>query len=441
MDIENEVLGRVSPSPARRKRVEKAAKTLLAHVLEAINDTGLPLEATLQGSVAKDTYTSTPDIDVFVLFPESTSRKDLETVGLGIGKSVLGGEERYAEHPYVHGIYSGYEVDLVPCFRISSPVGLKSAVDRTPFHTTYIKSHLAERQKADVRLLKQFMKGIGAYGAEAKVQGFSGYLVELLVLRYGDFRSVLAAAGSWKKGEVLDLEGGGERFDTPLVFYDPVDSSRNVASAVSMDSMACFQHAAKAYLDSPSIRFFFPRAPKTWPLPKIKKEMDKRGTGLLVVSLKRPKLIDDDLFPQMKKTAEGLQAALEAGEFSVVATSTHPMEGRVDLVFELMAEELPRVMKHVGPPVWIGHAVGFLEKWSGKAVVGPYIENGRWVALVERKYRRAPELVRGEATKAALGSSFRDLAGMEVRDTAGSLKADMKRTLSRHLDRTLPWER
>jgi tRNA adenylyltransferase (EC 2.7.7.25) len=52
-------------------------------------------------------------------------------------------------------------------------------------------SNLHREQKDEVRLLKKFMKGIGVYGAEIKVKGFSGYVAELLVYFYDSFRNVL----------------------------------------------------------------------------------------------------------------------------------------------------------------------------------------------------------------------------------------------------------
>ena len=65
--------------------------------------------------------------------------------------------------------------------------------------------------EGDVLLLKQFLKGVGVYGSELKVGGLSGYLSELLVIRYGSFPKVLRAAKSWRPGEFIDLEGRGNR--------------------------------------------------------------------------------------------------------------------------------------------------------------------------------------------------------------------------------------
>ncbi|MDD1770268.1 MAG: CCA tRNA nucleotidyltransferase [Methanomassiliicoccales archaeon] len=440
MAIEEDVLRRVSPTAGQRSKVDEATNDLLQRVKEEAHKTGLALKVTIQGSVAKGTYTYPPDIDIFILFPEPTSRKDLERLGLKIGKGVLRGEERYAEHPYMHGVFKGFEADIVPCFAISSPAGLKSAVDRTPFHTEYVLSKLTEAQRAEVRLLKQFMRGIGVYGAEAKVQGFSGYLVELLVLRYGDFRSVLGAVRGWRKGQVASFERGS-KFDSPLVFHDPVDPTRNVASAVSIDSMSLFIHAANSYLGRPSIRFFFPRERKTWPIARIRSELRRRGTKLLTVALPRPDLIDDDLHPQLRKTLNGLRAVLEQGDLPVCCSSYHVEGKKVVLVFELAFEKLPASYLHQGPPAWMGTASDFLGKWSGKAISGPYLEQGRWVAVVRRRYITAADLVKKEARRAALGSSFKTLKGMKVLDTEGSLRSEYREALTAHLDKTLPWQR
>ncbi|MGD1061406.1 MAG: CCA tRNA nucleotidyltransferase [Methanomassiliicoccales archaeon] len=440
MAIEEDVLGRVSPTREQQSKVNMAAEELLQLVSAEARKTELDLKVTLQGSVAKGTYNYPPDIDIFVLFPVTTSREDLERLGLRIGKGVLKGEERYAEHPYMHGVHKGFEADIVPCFAIASPADLKSAVDRTPFHTAFVLSKLTDKQRDDVRLLKQFMKGVGVYGAEARVHGFSGYLVELLVLRHGNFRSVLEAAKGWRRGQVISFERG-PRFDATLTFHDPVDPTRNVASAVSADSFALFIHAARSYLDNPSTRFFFPRERKTWPTAKIRSELNKRGTSLLSIVLPRPDLIDDDLHPQLKKTMDGMRVVLEQGGFSVCCCSDHVEAKRAVLVFELASEELPLSYLHVGPPAWMSTASDFLTKWSGKAISGPYLEDGRWVAVVRRRYTKAVDLIGKEAKKAALGDSFRSLRGMRELDTKGSVSSDLREALTAHLDRTLPWKR
>ena len=96
-------------------------------------------------------------------------------------------------------------VNIVPCYKVKRGEWV-SATDRTPFHTDYVKPLLDEQMAEEVRLLKRFMKGVGVYGAEIKIGGFSGYLCELLVLNYGSFTEVLRSAANWKERTIIDYE-------------------------------------------------------------------------------------------------------------------------------------------------------------------------------------------------------------------------------------------
>ena len=41
------------------------------------------------------------------------------------------------------------------------------------------------------RFFKEFLKAIGAYGANSAIGGFSGYLVEILCIKYGGFLNLV----------------------------------------------------------------------------------------------------------------------------------------------------------------------------------------------------------------------------------------------------------
>ena len=423
-----------------RKVTEKAVKL----VTKQANKIHPGLSVMVVGSVAKDTYVYPPDIDIFILFPKETKREDLAKYGLQIGREVVkDAEERYAEHPYVHGMIDGLEVDIVPCFKVDSPAGLKSAVDRTPFHTRYVLEHINEEQRNEVRVLKQFLTGVGIYGAEARVQGFSGYLVELLILRYGSFDDVMLAAQDWRRGTTLCLEEkqGNVEFDTPLVFYDPVDETRNVASALSEDSFAMFLRASDDFLASPQESFFFPNPAKIWTVKAIRAELKERGSRLLVFSLDRPEMTEDNLYPQLRRTLDGVRRLLESWSFSVVDSAYSVKKKEAVFAFELLNDELPKMRLHKGPPVWTENAQRFLEKWNERSYGEPFIENGCWVAKVPRTHRTATELIEKELKGAALGSDLRSLSGLKIRNHRESLRAELKADLTSLLDKTPPWKR
>ena len=165
-----------------------------------------------------------------------------------------------------------------------------SAVDRTPLHVDYVLGRVKDGQTDEIRLLKAWAEGIGVYGAEAKILGFSGYLCELLVLKYGTFRGVLEASLAWRRGLVVELDRPpGRSFEEPLVVIDPVDPNRNVASAVSLEQLATFVHAAREYLQKPSERFFFPRPLKPLAVARLRSVAKQRGGGLLAISIPAPR--------------------------------------------------------------------------------------------------------------------------------------------------------
>jgi tRNA nucleotidyltransferase (CCA-adding enzyme) len=393
----------------------------------------------LVGSVAKGTYVGEPDIDLFVLFPESVERKELERVGLRIGQEVLGGETRYAEHPYTHGNIGGFEVDLVPCYEVPDASKIRSAVDRTPFHTRFVLANLDERKREQVLLLKQFMKGVGVYGAEARVQGFSGYLTEMLIIKFGDMLSVLSAASGWRPGMVMDLDNvkrsGGS---SPLTFWDPVDPKRNVSSALSLDQFCLFVHAAREYLRSPDEHFFFPRRRTLMDLETVEATFRNRGTSPFVVVLDRPDLVDDNLYPQVQRSMLGLRKLLEMNDFQVL-DMCYSVDGEVRMTFELSAGDLSPARLHQGPPAWTDTADYFVEKWRMTGIGQPFLIDGRWVVFAKREFREPASLVLAKGREAALGNDFRELRGLRCYSGNDAYKAGNRRAFTLLLDKRENW--
>lgn len=440
MSIEKHVLERISPDPAYRERLEELVQLLLQRVRSEAGAMGLDVEVILVGSVAKNTYTISPDIDVFTLFSPKVPRDQLESKGLELGRRVIDGQEKYAEHPYIHGEFEGLRVDIVPSYKVEDTSNLKSAVDRTPFHLEYVLKNLKPEQRDEVRLLKQFMKGVGVYGAEAKVEGFPGYLTELLILKYGPFRTVIENASRWTHGTTLWLEGKGKsKFQDPLVFYDPVDIKRNVASALSVDRFALFIQACKEFLEEERLEFFFPRNREPLPMSEMSEMIAERGTSVIIASFDRPDIIDDNLYPQIRRTHEGLLNLLKVEDFVVVDSAFHPGE-RISFVYELPEDVLPRCRKHVGPPVWIEHSERFLEKWGKGGMSRPFIEQGRWNVLVEREFTNAVDLLIKKVESTALGSEFKRMLGYGVIGGDEVFEPGNEPVLSSLLDKRMNWE-
>ena len=407
------VLERIVPKPEEREKIESLAELLVRRVLEAAEFFGVKATVRLEGSVAKDTWLSgEPDIDIFIRLPQDVPRSALGEVALKVARKATEGTkqvERFAEHPYLEAFVNGVRVNIVPCYE-TKPGEWLSATDRTPYHTDYVRKRLTPNMRSEVRLLKKFMKGVGVYGAEIKVGGFSGYLCELLIIHYGSFVKVLEAFAQYKQRITVDVEnyykGRGDElpllFNEPLVVVDPVDMGRNVASAVQPQKLYTFVAAARAFLEKPSLEFFYP--PETLPLnvEKLKSELQTRGSAMLFVIFGRVKAVPDVLWGQLYKSQRSLVKLLETNDFTVLRHAVWSDEKNLNaLIFELESHTIPSVKKHIGPPLEkIKDCEKFLVKHSAshETVSGPYIENGRWVVEIKRKCTDASVLL-GEKLK------------------------------------------
>ncbi|WP_435127404.1 CCA tRNA nucleotidyltransferase [Halobaculum sp. D14] len=443
------VRDRVTPDAAERERLHEAAAALADRAADAVADLPSPADEAdvLQvGSTARGTWLAGDrDIDLFVRFPTELNREELEEYGLTVGHAALpDGREQYAEHPYVTGEFRGFDVDLVPCYDVADATAIRSAVDRTPFHTEYLDARIDDELAGDVRVFKKFLKGIGVYGSDLRTEGFSGYLAELLVVEYGGVVDLLDAAADWTPPVRFDPENHGTAtFDDALVVVDPTDPERNVAAVLSEDNVARFQHYARELLASPDESLFFPSEPEPLSADAVRGHVDRRGTDPVAVVFEAPDIVDDQLYPQLCRSLDGVRRDLSSRGFDVLRAAvfatdaSEPGDGegtengtddggsrRAVLFVELGSRTLPRVERHRGPPVHVrGHAKGFYEKYADSDAYGPFIDDGRYVVERERDEHDAVAVLESDAlfdvalgtrVESALRGGYDVLAGGDV---------------------------
>ncbi|MCL2607506.1 MAG: CCA tRNA nucleotidyltransferase [Methanomassiliicoccaceae archaeon] len=439
MSLEDRVLERIKPSEKETADVMDTAERMMKKIRSYLKVRKHDVDVMLVGSVAKGTFLSSPDLDIFLLFPESVPREDMERIGLAAGEDILKGEKMYAEHPYIRGTFSGLSVDLVPCYAVRDTSKLMSAVDRTPFHTGYVISRADERQKDEIRLMKVFMRGAGTYGAEPNTRGFSGYLCELLVIFYGGFLNTVRGASEWKEGVTIAFDKKGPAMLGPIILYDPVDPKRNVASAVHIDTFATFIAACKRYLMSPSEKFFFPSERTPLTEDELRRLSDARGSRVVTVTFDRPNVNRDNLYSQIWKTRYALVRKLDSYDFTVLRAVHDMTKTKIILVFELERDILSKTFKHIGPPVWVRSSTSFIEKWKDNEYGGPFIDEGQWNVVAERRHRSVTEMLYDEVAVSGIG---RDIVPdtLEVLNHDESFTAVGKDLLVELLDPKHPWD-
>jgi len=333
------------------------------------------------GSYAKGTWISEiADIDIFLKFKKSTSEKKFATIAKKIGFDSMKKFKpyvRFSEHPYVEAHVKGTRVNVVPCYDVTKGEW-QSAADRSSFHTRFMLESLSGQMKDDVRLLKQFLKSNGVYGAEIAKQGLSGYVAEVLVWNFGSFEGVIKKIAKLKQNHVIGK--ASKKFDTPLVIMDPIDAKRNLAAAISTENIGKFVLACRAFLKKPSLSFFKSR-------PSTKKNLK----DVIVIKFNYSARSPDIIWGQIKRAANALATQMEIEGFKVLRNGAATDEKKeAALFFVSQALEIEKNMVREGPGFFSeADSEKFITKNFKKGEIMWIDNKGKILSLQKRKNNNA----------------------------------------------------
>ena len=423
------VAEKIVPSDRERKKMVWLSQVIRSKVEEILQSSQIQAEVTLQGSFARDTWISgEADLDIFARFSATMEREEwvekvLPTIRKGLSRYRV--IERYAEHPFLEFHVENVRVNVVPCYDVKKGEW-KSATDRTPYHTEFMQTHLTPKLRLEARLLKKFAKGIGTYGAEIEVGGFSGMLIDTLALYYQSFMETIKRASAWPKGTLIEM-GKPEEIVSPkardsnadLVVIDPVDPNRNLAAAVNPDKLWSFVAAGRQFLRIPGSWYFFPPKFKPRTRQQFAKRIDDTGRELLVITFRHSVLVPDVLWGQLMKLERSLLDTMAREDFNPSRSAIWSDEKQESAILvEVDRTTLPAVRLQKGPPVSKGEdSLSFLEKHlrARDTARGPWIERDRWMVEKKRGISSIQQLVKVAAREDAhgltipkqLGGSFR----------------------------------
>ena len=385
------------PTKSEASKLTKVAQETKRLVESRVASLDEVVDVVFGGSFAKGTWLrGDADIDIFVKIEPSVSLERFEVLGKSIGQEALKKHKpklRYSDHPYVEAFVRSIRVNVVPCYKVEQGKW-QSAADRSPFHTEYISSNFDDEKRMQARLLKKFFKGVGIYGAEISTGGFSGYVSEVLVLKYGSFENVLRAAADMQDRQVIavgeydsDIVKG---FRSLVIIIDPVDSRRNLGTAISPESVGRFVLAARAFLAGPSLQFF--REKK-----KHAKASAKLYPNVLVVEFTHKERSPDIIWGQLKRSLNAMAKQLEIADFIVLRSSCITDEKTsAALAFLLESITLPLYTKRKGPEVFRRKdTASFISDTKNKKPLVTWVDREMRVAmLVDRKATDARQFAR-----------------------------------------------
>jgi tRNA nucleotidyltransferase (CCA-adding enzyme) len=358
----------VTPSKGEEIRLRRVDYEVIKRLEDSFSKLEIAPEIFTGGSYAKGTWLrGEADIDYFLLFPPSYPSEKLEGQAIETTLLALKGLQvnmRYAQHPYVEAFVEETRINVVPCFKVEKGKW-QSAADRSPFHTEYIRTHFDDALRLETRILKKFIKSSGLYGAEVRVQGLSGYVCEVLILKYHSFESVLRGLSELKQGEIISVEPFNKElassFQSALVILDPVDTTRNLGTAISFENAGRLILKARAFLSRPARAYFGTPPKRTLTRSKSSTELLKRT---MVISFRNKKRSDDILWGELRKSISSLVTRLELLGFKVLRNSPASNEaGESAFVFLLLDRKISTQLVRTGPDIFRkGDLESYLQK-------------------------------------------------------------------------------
>lgn len=410
------------PSPSEERRITAVAEEAKALVDKQVYGMSDIVNVAFGGSFAKGTWLrGDADIDIFFKVKPSVPVEKFEELGRSVGLKALRAHRprlRYSDHPYVEAFVKKVRINVVPCYDVKQGKW-QSAADRSPFHTEFISKNFDDEKRRQARLLKKFLKSAGIYGAEISTAGFSGYVSEVLIHKYGSFEGTLRAASDWQERQVVasidydpDVIKG---FNSAIIIIDPIDSRRNLGTAISPASAGRFMLAARAFLERPLIQFFkgYQRGP----------DAKKLYPNVLVTEFSHKERSPDVVWGQLKRGTSAIAKQLELAGFVVLRSSCVTDEKRsAALAFLLESMTLPSYTKRKGPEVFRRNDAASFLAGKKKPLMIWVDKEMRVTMLVDRKATDAIKFTRSLLQNAENSGIPKDLIAGKLQIYDGNRK-------------------
>ncbi|MDO8740623.1 MAG: nucleotidyltransferase domain-containing protein [Candidatus Woesearchaeota archaeon] len=356
--------------------IDKIKKSIKKNRIKAI--------AQLGGSAAKGTFLRDFDVDIFVKFALSYKNEALSDILERILKIFNNARRVHGSRDYFEVIENSINYEIIPVLNIKKPGDAKNVTDFSPLHVKWVKKNIGNFQN-DILLAKLFCKAQGVYGAESYIGGFSGHIIDILVIYYKGFLNLLKNSLKWGDGEIIDVMHyyKNKRLDinksklSPLIIIDPLQKGRNAAAALRKEKIEKFREAAVLFLKSPSRDFF------------VKKKMEiKEGAAIIEATPLDGK--EDVVGSKLLKVFDFIKTEIALNDFQLEDSGWEFNDKKTIMWFLVKNKILSKTKIHEGPPLKAAkHVENFKNKYKKT-----FIKNNRIYAEVSREFINIDELIK-----------------------------------------------
>ncbi len=380
--ILKEVLGEITPGKEERSSTLKTVNTFLKKLNASLKKNRFAAKAVLGGSYAKDTWLKGDyDVDIFVRFALKYKGKDLSEM-LEKALKPWKPERVHGSRDYFWVHEKQFRFEIIPVLTIKKASDAENVTDFSPLHVNWVRKK-GKKYVGDIRLFKKFCKAQGVYGAESYIRGFSGHVVDILVIYYKGFMPLLKAAAQWKPKTIIDYYHhydkkalfmlNKSKIQGPLIIIDPVQPERNAAAALCKEKYDGLIKAARKFLQKPSKDMFIETEVNL-------AELGKKG-HLLQICAKVPKGKEDIIGTRLLQVFEYFKRYLD--DFGIIISGWRWNKGpEAEFWYVLKEKELPATRIQPGPPLEMKESVEKFRKAHRKI----FLSNHRLMAEVKRQY-------------------------------------------------------
>ncbi|HLC50311.1 MAG TPA: nucleotidyltransferase domain-containing protein [Candidatus Nanoarchaeia archaeon] len=378
------------------REYEQKIFSIIASIISSINKGDRDFKAVLGGSGAKGTWLKTFDADIFVLFNYKKYQDKSDKLSDILEKTLKKKfkiTRLHGSRDYFQIKKEGFTFEIVPILGISNSKQARNITDVSPLHSKWVARH--KKLANEMKLMKQFCKAGNIYGAESHIQGFSGYVCEILAVYYGSFLNVMKNASKWGNKNVIDVEKyykkdevfrvlNTSKLISPLIVIDPVQKDRNASAALSVEKFESFKNAAKSFLKNPSEKFFKEQ-------DIYNKFVSKKGKNILIIVKANPLQGKIDVVgSKLLKAYDFLLKECEKNGFKSMYSSWEWKKNKdASFYFIFSKKPLSNMVELEGPPLSMKDHVANFKKLHKKTS----IKRGKIFATEKRKFIRSEQLL------------------------------------------------
>lgn len=380
--ILDEALSVIKPKTRNIKEVDE----LIKNINSQIRKKKVSAKAVIGGSFAKDTFLKEDhDVDIFVMFNLKHKKEDLSILLKKILKPFKTDQVHGSRDYFV--IKNAFNFEIVPVLDIKKSGNAQNVTDFSPEHVKWFNKN-GKKYRDEVRIAKKFCKANKIYGAESYINGFSGHVLDILIINYKGFIPLLRASAKWKKKQVIDfykIHKGNALFNLNksktqgnLIVVDPVQPDRNAAAALADEKLALFVNSAKKFLKRPSKRFFTEEKAD-------KEKLKSKGYVIIEVISKKGK--NDVVGAKLLKAFGFVKKGLK--DFEIKTADWEWNQKKAFFWYLTKNKKLAETIEWPGPPLMMEKSVKDFKKKYRKT----FTKKGRIFAKVKRKHTTPDSIV------------------------------------------------